>query len=217
MRAGEFPDGAHVLRAKIDMAHPNMIMRDPLLLRIRHAPHYRRGDAWCIYPLYDFAHGLSRRDRGDHALALHARVQGQPRHLRLARARGGLRAPARADRVRAARARLHGAEQAKAAAAREREARGGLGRSAHADDRRPASSRRDARRRCARSPRRSACARKPARTELATFEHAVRDDLNMRVPRVMCVLESAQGRAHELSGRIRSKSSTRRTTRTTCR
>ena len=46
MKAGEFPDGAHVLRAKIDLAHPNMIMRDPLLLRIRHAPHYRRGDAW---------------------------------------------------------------------------------------------------------------------------------------------------------------------------
>src|SRR5262245_23965991 len=59
MRKGEFPDGAHVLRAKIDLAHPNMIMRDPLLLRIRHAAHYRRGDAWCIYPLYDFAHGLS--------------------------------------------------------------------------------------------------------------------------------------------------------------
>ena len=59
MKAGEFPDGAHVLRAKIDLAHPNMIMRDPLLLRIRHASHYRRGDAWCIYPLYDFAHGLS--------------------------------------------------------------------------------------------------------------------------------------------------------------
>src|SRR4029079_5536261 len=45
--------------AKIDMAHPNMIMRDPLLLRIRHAPHYRQGDAWCVYPLYDFAHPLS--------------------------------------------------------------------------------------------------------------------------------------------------------------
>ena len=59
MKAGEFPDGAHVLRAKIDMAHPNMIMRDPLLLRIRHAHHYRQGDAWCLYPLYDFAHGLS--------------------------------------------------------------------------------------------------------------------------------------------------------------
>ena len=59
MRAGEFPDGAYVLRAKIDLAHPNMIMRDPLLLRIRHAHHYRQGDAWCLYPLYDFAHGLS--------------------------------------------------------------------------------------------------------------------------------------------------------------
>ncbi|MBC7674397.1 MAG: glutamine--tRNA ligase, partial [Polaromonas sp.] len=59
MRAGEFADGTQVLRAKVDMAHPNMIMRDPLLLRIRHAHHYRRGDAWCIYPLYDFAHGLS--------------------------------------------------------------------------------------------------------------------------------------------------------------
>ncbi|HVL17463.1 MAG TPA: glutamate--tRNA ligase family protein, partial [Gemmatimonadales bacterium] len=59
MRAGEFPDGTHVLRARIDMAHPNMLMRDPLLLRIRHASHYRRGTDWCVYPLYDFAHGLS--------------------------------------------------------------------------------------------------------------------------------------------------------------
>jgi glutaminyl-tRNA synthetase len=58
MRAGEFPDGAHVLRAKIDMASPNMLMRDPLLYRIRHLPHYRTGDAWCIYPLYDYAHPL---------------------------------------------------------------------------------------------------------------------------------------------------------------
>jgi len=59
MRAGEFEDGEHVLRAKIDMAHPNMLMRDPLLYRIRHASHYRRGDTWCIYPLYDFTHCLS--------------------------------------------------------------------------------------------------------------------------------------------------------------
>jgi glutaminyl-tRNA synthetase len=59
MRAGEFEDGEHVLRAKIDMAHPNMLMRDPLLYRIRHATHYRRGDDWCIYPLYDFTHCLS--------------------------------------------------------------------------------------------------------------------------------------------------------------
>ncbi|MGE5699985.1 MAG: glutamine--tRNA ligase/YqeY domain fusion protein [Deltaproteobacteria bacterium] len=59
MRAGEFSDGAHVLRAKCDMAARNMKMRDPLLYRIRHASHYRRGDSWCIYPMYDFAHPLS--------------------------------------------------------------------------------------------------------------------------------------------------------------
>src|SRR6185312_872481 len=59
MRAGEFPDGAHVLRAKIDMASPNFNLRDPTLYRIRHATHHRTGDAWCIYPMYDFAHPLS--------------------------------------------------------------------------------------------------------------------------------------------------------------
>jgi glutaminyl-tRNA synthetase len=59
MRAGEFPDGAHVLRGRIDMASPNMKMRDPLFYRIKRATHYHRGDAWCIYPMYDFAHPLS--------------------------------------------------------------------------------------------------------------------------------------------------------------
>ncbi|MBQ1539920.1 MAG: glutamine--tRNA ligase/YqeY domain fusion protein, partial [Desulfovibrio sp.] len=59
MRAGEFPDGSHVLRAKIDMASPNLTMRDPTLYRIRHAAHHRTGDAWCIYPMYDFTHPLS--------------------------------------------------------------------------------------------------------------------------------------------------------------
>ena len=58
MKAGEFPDGARVLRAKIDMASANMKMRDPLLYRIRHAHHHRSGDAWCIYPMYDYAHPL---------------------------------------------------------------------------------------------------------------------------------------------------------------
>ncbi|MBA3885072.1 MAG: glutamine--tRNA ligase/YqeY domain fusion protein [Acidobacteria bacterium] len=56
MRAGEFPDGAHVLRARIDMASPNITMRDPVLYRIRRAHHHRTGDTWCIYPMYDFAH-----------------------------------------------------------------------------------------------------------------------------------------------------------------
>jgi len=59
MRAGEFADGTHVLRAKIDMASPNLNMRDPTLYRIRRVPHHRTGDRWCIYPMYDFAHCLS--------------------------------------------------------------------------------------------------------------------------------------------------------------
>jgi len=59
MRAGEFPDGAHVLRAKIDMTSGNMNLRDPVMYRILHATHHRTGDAWCIYPMYDFAHGQS--------------------------------------------------------------------------------------------------------------------------------------------------------------
>ena len=59
MRAGEFPDGARTLRAKIDMASPNIWLRDPILYRIRHAEHHHTGKEWCIYPMYDFAHGLS--------------------------------------------------------------------------------------------------------------------------------------------------------------
>ncbi len=59
MRAGEFPDGSKVLRAKIDMTSPNMHMRDPVMYRIKRAPHHRTGDQWCIYPMYDFAHGQS--------------------------------------------------------------------------------------------------------------------------------------------------------------
>jgi glutaminyl-tRNA synthetase len=59
MKNGEFADGTHVLRAKIDMAHDNMIMRDPVIYRIKHAEHHRTGNTWCIYPMYDFAHGQS--------------------------------------------------------------------------------------------------------------------------------------------------------------
>jgi len=59
MKAGEFPDGSRVLRAKIDMASPNLNMRDPVMYRILHAEHHRTGDKWCIYPMYDFAHGQS--------------------------------------------------------------------------------------------------------------------------------------------------------------
>lgn len=59
MRAGKYKDGEKVLRAKIDMAHPNLLLRDPVIYRIKHAHHHRTGDKWCIYPMYDFAHGQS--------------------------------------------------------------------------------------------------------------------------------------------------------------
>ena len=59
MKAGEFDEGSRVLRAKIDMASPNMHMRDPIIYRIMKAHHHRTGDKWCIYPMYDFAHGQS--------------------------------------------------------------------------------------------------------------------------------------------------------------
>jgi glutaminyl-tRNA synthetase len=64
MRAGEFPDGAKTLRAKIDMAHPNLLMRDPVMYRIRRETHYRTGNSWCIYPMYDFQHPLSDAKEG---------------------------------------------------------------------------------------------------------------------------------------------------------
>lgn len=59
MREGKYPDGAKVLRAKVDMTHPNLLMRDPIIYRIKHAHHHRTGDKWCVYPMYDFAHGQS--------------------------------------------------------------------------------------------------------------------------------------------------------------
>ncbi len=109
MKAGEFPDGSRVLRAKIDMASPNINMRDPMLYRIRHASHHRTGDAWCIYPMYDYAHPIEDAHRGHHALALHAGVRGPPAALRLGhRVAADAVSPA-ADRVRAAQPDLHGA------------------------------------------------------------------------------------------------------------
>jgi len=59
MKAGKYADGEKVLRAKIDMAHPNLLLRDPIMYRIKHAHHHRTGDKWCLYPMYDFAHGQS--------------------------------------------------------------------------------------------------------------------------------------------------------------
>jgi glutaminyl-tRNA synthetase len=101
MRAGEFEDGAYTLRAKIDMASPNINLRDPALYRIRRVPHHRTGDAWCIYPMYDFAHALSDALEGiTHSLCTlefedhrplydwcieHCTVPSQPRQIEFAR------------------------------------------------------------------------------------------------------------------------------------
>jgi glutaminyl-tRNA synthetase len=186
MKAGEFPDGAHVLRAKIDMAHPNMIMRDPLLLRIRHASHYRRGDAWCIYPLYDFAHGLSDALEGvTHSFCTLEFKDNNDIYKWLVREAGFANPP---EQTEFSRLELDYTVVSKRKLLR-------LVNEGHVsgwdDPRMPTIA--GMRRRGVRPDALRAFAdtvgvsRKPQRTEIATFEHAIRDDLNMEVPRVLCV------------------------------
>jgi glutaminyl-tRNA synthetase len=188
MKAGEFADGTHVLRAKIDLAHPNMILRDPVLVRIRHAHHYRRGDAWCIYPLYDFAHGLSdaiegitrslctlefkdNRDIYDW-LVEHAGFTNPPTQIEFARLELDYTVLSKRKLLRLV---------------NEGHVRG------WDDPRMPTIAglrRRGVRPEAIRTFAETiGGARKDARIELSIFEHAVRDDLNMEVPRVLCVLE----------------------------
>jgi len=187
MRAGEFPDGAHVLRAKIDLAHPNMIMRDPVLLRIRHESHYRRGDAWCIYPLYDFAHGLSDAIEGiTHSLCTLEFKDNRDIYDWLVREAGFERPP---EQTEFARLEIDYTVLSKRKLLK-------LVNDGHVsgwdDPRMPTIAGLRRRGVTPEALRNFAdaigVARKPARTELATFEHFVRDDLNMRVPRVMAVL-----------------------------
>jgi glutaminyl-tRNA synthetase len=187
MKAGEFPDGAHVLRAKIDLAHPNMIMRDPLLLRIRHASHYRRGNTWCLYPLYDFAHGLSDAIEGiTHSLCTLEFKDNRDIYDWLVREAGFERPPEQTEFARLELDYTLLSKRKLLKLVNEGRVNG------WDDPRMPTISglrRRgvtpDALRNFAEA---IGVARKPARTELATFEHHVRDDLNMRVPRVMAVL-----------------------------
>ncbi len=187
MRAGDFDDGAHVLRASIDMAHPNMVMRDPLLLRIRRASHYRQGDAWCLYPLYDFAHGLSDAIEGiTHSLCTLEFKDNRDVYEWLVRAAGFVRPP---EQTEFARLELDYTMLSKRKLLR----LVNEGFVSGWDDPRMPTIAGMRRRGVTPEALRKFCdvigvARKPARTELATFEHAVRDDLNMRVPRVMCVL-----------------------------
>jgi glutaminyl-tRNA synthetase len=187
MRAGEFPDGAHVLRAKIDMAHPNMLMRDPLLVRIRHAHHYRRGDAWCIYPLYDYAHGLSDAIEGiTRSLCTLEFKDNRDIYDWLVREVGFERPPVQVEFARL--------EVDYTVLSKRRLLR--LVNEGHVagwdDPRMPTIA--GLRRRGVRPEAIRAFAdaagvtRNEQRVEMAMLEHAIRDDLNMLVPRVLCVV-----------------------------
>ena len=186
MRAGEFPDGSHVLRAKIDMSHPNMLMRDPILIRIRRAHHYRQGDKWCIYPLYDFAHPLSDAIEGiTHSLCTLEFKDNNDIYKWLVHECGFERPP---EQTEFSRLELEYTVMSKRKLLRL--VNDGVV-SGWDDPRMPTIS--GMRRRGVTPEGLRAFAeaagvtRKPQRTELATFEHAIRNDLNMRVPRVMCV------------------------------
>ncbi len=135
MKNGEFPEGARTLRAKIDMAHPNFNMRDPVMYRILHAEHHRTGSKWHIYPMYDWAHGQSDSIEGDHALAVRRGLRGSPPAVRVVLPGAG-HLHAAAGRVRPLQPHLHDPEQALPAPDGERGHRERLGRSAHAHPRR---------------------------------------------------------------------------------
>ena len=133
MRAGEFPDGARVLRARIDMASPNINLRDPVLYRILHATHPRTGDEWCIYPLYDFAHGQSDAIEGvTHSICTLEFEDHRPLYDWLIE---NLPVPSRPHQYEFARLNLTYTVLSKRflRPARERGPRARLGRSAHAD------------------------------------------------------------------------------------
>lgn len=206
MRAGEFPDGSHVLRGRIDLASPNMLMRDPILYRIRHAHHYRTGDRWCIYPLYDYAHPIEDTIEGiTHSLCTLEFENNRPLYdwavqawQRFAATRG-----------------LHGTERDTPAAAypgpRQYEfARGNLeytvlskrkllelvrgGYVSGWDDPRMPTLAGMRRRGVTPEAIRAfwegvGVTKVDNRIDAARLEHAIRDDLNHRAPRVLCVLD----------------------------
>ena len=131
MKAGEFPDGARTLRAKIDMASPNLNLRDPIMYRILHAEHHRTGNKWCIYPMYDFAHGESDSIEGiTHSICTLEFEDHRPLYDWYVGTAGHLSSAA--DRIRPAKYHLHAAEQAQTAVAGAEQAGARLGRSAHA-------------------------------------------------------------------------------------
>jgi glutaminyl-tRNA synthetase len=187
MRAGEFADGAHVLRAKIDMASPNITMRDPVLYRIRRAHHHRTGDAWCIYPMYDFAHPPSDAiEKITHSLCTLEFEDHRPLYDWLV---ANLPVPAQPRQIEFARLNLSYTVMSK----RRLLALVEEGRVSGWDDPRMPTIVGMRRRGYTPEAIRSFCdrigvAKRENLVDVALLEHAVREDLNRRAPRVMGVL-----------------------------
>ena len=199
MRAGEFPDGSRTLRAKIDMASPNLNMRDPVMYRILHAEHHRTGDKWCIYPMYDYAHGQSDSIEGiTHSICTLEFEDHRPLYDWYLE-QLGIYHPQQIEFARlnltytvlSKRKLLHaGAGRAASAAGTIRACRPSPACAGAATRRRPS----------ALSASASACPRPTASIEIGLLEHAVREDLNKRAPRVMAVLRPLQGGHRQLPG-----------------
>ena len=189
MRAGEFPDGARVLRAKIDMTSPNLVMRDTVIYRIAHVPHHRTGDAWCIYPMYDFAHPISDAIEGiTHSLCTLEFEEHRPFYDWLLEALG-FPAGERPRQIEFARLNLSGAITSKRKLRQlveEGHVRGW-------DDPRMPTISGMRRRGYPPAAVRAFCeeigvAKSNSTVDNAMLEHSVRDDLNQNAPRVMAVL-----------------------------
>src|SRR5215470_3144298 len=187
MRAGEFPDGKIVLRAKIDMASPNLNLRDPVLYRIRHAEHHRTGDAWCIYPMYDFAHPLSDAIEGiTHSICTLEFEDHRPLYDWLIE---NCRTEAKPQQIEFARGNLTYTVMSKRLLLQ-------LVKGGHVsgwdDPRMPTLSgfrRRGVPPEAIRSFwERIGVAKRNSTLDVAMLEHAIREDLNRRAPRVMAVL-----------------------------
>ena len=189
MRAGEFPDGARVLRAKIDMASPNLVMRDTVIYRIAHVPHHRTGDAWCIYPMYDFAHPISDAIEGiTHSLCTLEFEEHRPFYDWLLEALG-FPAGERPRQIEFARLNLSGAITSKRKLRQlveEGHVRGW-------DDPRMPTISGMRRRGYPPAAVRAFCeeigvAKSNSTVDNAMLEHSVRDELNRNAPRIMAVL-----------------------------
>jgi glutaminyl-tRNA synthetase len=188
MRAGEFPDGAQVLRAKIDMASGNINMRDPVLYRIRRATHYRTGDRWCIYPMYDYAHPISDAIEGiTHSLCTlefedhrpfydwvleHTSVPSQPRQIEFAKLNLSYTMMGKRKLIEMVQGKyVNGWDDPRMPTI------SGLRRRGYTPE--------SIRNFCDRI----GVAKRANVVDIANLEHAIREDLNVRAPRVMGVLK----------------------------